>query len=72
MSDTWHACQPNYNSNLHVMLYFVKYNNSIPFFKEQSCQANKVLIDCCNQFNNFAVEHMYILVQNLMFSFNIS
>ena len=32
--------------NLHVTLYFIKYNNSIPFCKEKSCQANKVLIDC--------------------------
>ena len=31
------------------MLYSVKYNNSIPFFEEQSCQANKVLIDGCNR-----------------------
>ena len=38
--------QPNYYSNLHVMLYFVEYNNVIPFCKQQSCQANKVLIDC--------------------------
>ena len=40
-----HACQPNYYSNLHVTLYFVKYNDSIPFFKEQSCQVNKLVVD---------------------------
>ena len=57
-----HACQPNYYSNLHVTLYFA----------EQSCQANKVLIDCWNQFNPIHVEHMYMLVQKFIFSFNIS
>ena len=41
-----HTCQPNDYSNLHVTLYFLKYNNSIPFFEEQSCQANILLIDC--------------------------
>ena len=41
-----HAHQPNYYENLHVTLYFVKYNNSIPFCKEKSCQVNRVLIDC--------------------------
>ena len=37
-----------------VTLYFVKYNNSILFFEEQSCQANKVLVDCYNHFNPIA------------------
>ena len=41
-----HAHEPNYYSNLHVTLHFVKYNNSIPFWEEQSCQVSKVLIDC--------------------------
>ena len=43
-----HAHRPNYYSNLLVTLYFVKYDNSIPFCKEQSYQVNKLLIDCCN------------------------
>ena len=43
-----HTHQPNYYSNLHVTLYFVKYNNSIPFFEEQSCQVNKLLMVCYN------------------------
>ena len=42
------AHQPNYYSSLHVALYFVKYNNSIPFSKEQLCQVNKSFVDCCN------------------------
>ena len=50
----WHAHQPNYYLNLHVTLYFVKYNNSIPFSKEQLCQANKSFVDCCNQFIHFS------------------
>ena len=29
----------------HVMLYFIKYNNSIPFIKELLFQANRILID---------------------------
>ena len=41
-----HAHQPNYYYNLHVMLYFVRYNNSIPLYKEQSYQANQVLFFC--------------------------
>ena len=46
-----HAHQPNYYSNLHVMFYFVEYNNSIPFSKEQLHQANKSF---CNRFNPIA------------------
>ena len=38
-----YAHQPNYYSFLHVMLYYVKYNNSIPFFEEQSCEVNKIV-----------------------------
>ena len=50
-----HAHQPNYYSNLHVMLYFVRYNNSIPLYKEQSHQANQVLIYFfCNVLIDFA------------------
>ena len=48
-----HACQPSYYSNFLVTLYFVKYNNSIPFFKGQSHQVNKVLIDCLNVLIDF-------------------
>ena len=57
---------------LHVTLYFVKYNNSTPFLEEQSCQANRALIDGSNQFNPIHVEPMSMLVQKLMFSFIIS
>ena len=37
-----------------VTIYFVKYNNSIPFSKEQLLQASKSFVDCCNQFIHFS------------------
>ena len=67
-----HAHQQNYYSNLHVTLYSVKSNNSIPFFKEQPCQANKLLIIVAINSTSLQVEHVYILVQNLIFSLHIS
>ena len=51
-----HVHWPNYYSNLYVTLFFVKHISSIQLFKEQLCQVNKLLVDCCYQFNNFAVE----------------
>ena len=43
-----HAHQPNYYLNFHVTLYFVKYNNSIPFSKQWLLQLNQSLFDCYN------------------------
>ena len=59
-----HTHQPNYYSSLHVTLYFVKHNNSIPFSKEQLHQANKSFVDCCIDSIQLHVDLMYILVQN--------
>ena len=66
-----HACQPSYYSNVSITLYFVKYNNSIPFSKEQLCQVNKVLLIVAINSFTFPVDLMYILVQNLRFSSDI-
>ena len=60
-----HAHQTNFYSSLHVMLYFDKYNNSIPFIKEQFLQVNKRFVDCCIDSIPFHVDLMYILVQKL-------
>ena len=65
------ACQPNYYSSLHVALYFVKYNNSIPFSKEWLLQANQSILIGCIDSIPFHVDLMCILVQNLEFSLNI-
>ena len=42
---------PDYYLSLHVTLYLVKYNNSIPFSKEQLHAVNKSFVDCWSQFN---------------------
>ena len=57
-----HAHQPNDYSSLHVTLYFVKYNDSIPFNKEQLHQANKSFVDCCIDSIPLHVDLMFILV----------
>ena len=60
-----HACQPNYYSSLHEMIYFVKYNNSIPFNKVKSHQVIKSFINCCINLIPLHVDLMPILVDRI-------